>query len=246
MPDQTSGRGGNRAAPTRMSEDCEPVVLQINDQVQATIKGTEGEIPTTYLSRVEDIKGDDLIIGWPTNQGVRAAVRLGDVLSLFYSAKTAVMSVDARITDRQQEPIPTLTVRVEGEIRRIQRREYVRVPAMVEVQLRLRTVTAIKVDLGIANPGFITTRTLNISGGGFAIKHAAHPVVGTEYDVELRIPDVDRPIHLTARTVRVDPLAEPEKRLNICGFAFHQITECIRRQIVSYVFRFQQLSLSRP
>jgi c-di-GMP-binding flagellar brake protein YcgR len=243
--DQTSGRDSKRAATRRMAEDLEPVRLQINDQIQATIKGTDEEIPTNYLSRVEDIKENDLIIGWPTHLGVRAPVRMGDVLSLFYHSRTAVMAFDARIVGKEQEPIPVLTVRVEGGVRRIQRREYVRVPAMVDVELRSTTVTTVKLEPGVADADFIVTRTINISGGGFAIKHTAHPRVGTEYDVTLKVPDVDKPILGAAKAVRVESFIEADRRVHVCGFAFIRLNESLRRQIISYIFKFQQNSLSK-
>jgi len=228
-----------------MAEDFEPIPLQINDQLQITVKGTDEDVPTTYLSRVEDVKGSEISIGWPTNRGVRAPVHPGDVLCITYRAEAAVLATDARIVTRELEPIPLLIVRTEGPVRRIQRREFVRVPAMVEVELKSRVAAPFKPRAGELDPNIIVARTTDISGGGFAIKYNAQPQVGTVYDVKLTLPEAHKALFVSAKVVRVESVIEADRKYYVSGFAFFQISEALRRQIISFVFRFQQHSLAK-
>ena len=220
------------------------LLLNINDRLQLIIKGTDEEVPTTYLSRVENICDGEITISWPTSRGIRAPVHDGDILSLFYTDTHAVYLLDACVLRRLPEPIPLVVARAAGSVQRIQRREYVRVPAMVDVRLSARVITAKPSRDAEAGTDFITTRTLDISGGGFAINHAASPRTGTLYDVVLSVPTLDEPLKMTAKVVRSESAVDPVRGVYFrIGFAFIQVKESVRRQIVSYVFRFQQSRL---
>jgi c-di-GMP-binding flagellar brake protein YcgR len=219
-------------------------LLAINDRLQITVGGTDEEVPTTYLSRVENIAGEEYTIGWPTSRGIRAPVREDDVLTLSYACANAVYSFDARIVQRILEPIALVVVCPQGPPRKIQRREDVRVPALVEVRLSARVVSV--------NPdrpkdlNFIACRTVNLSGGGFAIHHAAAPLVGSIYQVRLAIPGQSEPVEMTAKVVRCESVMDPARGMHYeVGFAFIQVRESSRRHIVSFVFRFQQSTPSQ-
>lgn len=228
-----------------MARQTVEIPLHIKDRLQITIKGTDEEVPTTYHSRVENMSDGDIVIRWPTSRSIRAPVHDNDVLSMSFTKGTEVYSIDSRILKRALYPIPQIVIRCEGPIRKTQRRDYVRVPAMVNIHLSARLVTANPNDDERTNAYVVTTRTIDISGGGFNIHHAAPLQLGSLYNVKLTIPTLEKPLVLMAKVVRMEPAVNRMKETYYdVGFAFIQIDESIRRQIIKYVFRFQQTTLA--
>lgn len=218
--------------------------LRINDLLQATILGTDEEVPTTYISRIEDVADGKILIGWPTSAGIRAPLHENDQLAVTFVECGGAFSFSGQVIERIFDPIPLIRLLPDSQIQKIQRRNYVRVPAMVETRLFSRVVTVDKNDPS-KDANMIATRTINLSGGGFLIHAPALPRLGGIYDVRMMIPGSDYPLEMTAKVVRCDKVADPVKGdYYAAGFAFVQVQEHARRRIVSYVFRFQQSSLA--
>jgi c-di-GMP-binding flagellar brake protein YcgR len=121
-----------------------------------------------------------------------------------------------------------------------QRRSFVRVAVALDVELG----THVEDVVGAAEPvewNQISTQTLNLSGGGFAIRHAHALRRGSMFDVSLHLPTRDEPLNLVAAVVWEncrDTSAE-EVKYDI-GFAFVDPPESLRRFIISFVIRLQQ------
>jgi len=217
--------------------------IQVGDRLEITIKGTDEEVPTTYLSCVDEVSQGAVVIKWPTSRGVRALVHDNEILYLFFIQGSEICSAEGRILKRMVYPVSQIVVRCEGPIRtwNNQRRALVRVPAMIDVHLSARTVAA-KPDANEELPiDIIKTRTVDISGSGFSIYYAVSLPIHRLYDVKLKIPTLDTPPLLMAKVVRVEPTVNRKNEVYYeVGFAFIEITESIRRQIIKYVFRVQQ------
>lgn len=231
----------------QMTGEKQDIQLQVNDQVQVKIKGTDKEVPTTFLSRVEDTASGDYLIAWPTNNGLPAPIKDREVLLMSFTNQSSAYCLEACVVRRVQDPVPLLTVRLLGPTRRIQRREYVRVPATIDVELAARVVIIVPVNGSEpVSQALIATQTVNLSGGGFAIRHLSSLPVGALFDVKLKIPERERPLSVTAKVVRSEPLAVQTKvHTHEIGFAFCEVAEAIRCQIMSFVIRLQQSSLVR-
>jgi c-di-GMP-binding flagellar brake protein YcgR len=219
------------------------VPIQINDRLQVILIGTDEEVPTTYLTRVEDLESDGFWIAWPTHAGIRATLRNQDRLSITFAEQGCVYRLTGRVIQRVFEPLPLIRVLPDEKAERVQRREFVRVPAMVEIRL-FSLVTAEAKEEDAASVNLIATRTINISGGGFLIHHTAAPRLGSIYEVKFQLPTEKEPMKLRAKVVRCESVLDPLRgKYYAVGFAFIQIQEYMRRRIISFVFRFQQTSV---
>jgi c-di-GMP-binding flagellar brake protein YcgR len=228
-----------------MAQQTVEIPLRLKDRLQITIKETREEIPTTYASRVENISGGDIVIRWPNSRGAFAPLQNSDILCIFFIKGSDVFAIDARILKLMPNPNSLVVVRCEGQIRKIQRRDYVRVPAMIDVRLTTHLVKAGATDKErIAY--IITTTTVDISGGGFSIHWDTPLQMGSLYDVKMKIPTLEQPLLLMAKVVRMEPaLNRLNKTYYDIGFDFTLLDEKVRRQIIKYVFRFEQNSLAR-
>jgi c-di-GMP-binding flagellar brake protein YcgR len=86
----------------------------------------------------------------------------------------------------------TLTITLNGDVERIQRREFVRVPAFLEV-----TVRGVDEDVGG------DTTTLDVSGAGIQINDPWNLPLGIDVRVELKLPGEGPPLKALGRVVRV-------------------------------------------
>jgi c-di-GMP-binding flagellar brake protein YcgR len=217
--------------------------LRINDRLQICVKRDGEEVPSTYFSRVEDTQENSIVVAWPTQGGTRAPIRDNMLLSLSFAADGSVYSFEARVAKRIQVPLPMLVLSTEGVVRRVQRRDFVRIPATLDVFLVARVVKVRSGADSKADVNFITARTVDISGGGFAIHHPAPPKLGDLYDVRLSIPGKNESLALTAKVVRAELIGNPMNQLYYdLGFCFVQMKESIRRQIITFIFEYQRKS----
>jgi c-di-GMP-binding flagellar brake protein YcgR len=95
-----------------------------------------------------------------------------------------------------------LTVTLSGEVERVQRRDWARVPAAVPVKVR-------PLDVGM-DP--FETVSVNVSVGGVLIKDRWHVPLGTDVRLEIGVPEGD-PVRGLGRVVR--EAAEDEKGIRI-------------------------------
>jgi hypothetical protein len=92
----------------------------------------------------------------------------------------------------------SLTVALTGEVERIQRREFVRIAAFLDVTVR-----------GVDEPVGGDTTTVDVSGAGIQIQDKWNLPLGTDVRVELKLPE-GAPLRALGRVVREG--AEPEQK----------------------------------
>ena len=213
------------------------------DRIQITMMDSGEEFATPYECRVTKVSGTEIVIRWPVDHGLRATICQNNLFCIFHSTGFEAYTIDARVVKLILYPESLVVLRCEGPLRKTQRRDHVRVPAMIDVRLTPRLVVA--TSQGDERPEtVIMARTVDISGGGFNIHHDAPLQMGSTYDVKMKLPGLGQLLSLTARIVRMRAAVNRlNKTYYDIGFLFVTVDETVRRQIVKYVFRFQQTSL---
>lgn len=205
--------------------------LEVNELVQVTV--TEGESSRAYSSRVEDTVGQRVSIAWPSDSGMRIPFHRNEKLYLTYQRKDAIYGVQVVVEQTIHSPIPMLVVRPISETQRIQRREFVRVAAMIAVEL-----------VGKEDPGasdqilVIKANTIDLSGGGFSIHHQSALPAGAVFETKLSLHGGS--LELLAKVVRIERRVDVhQNRIVRIGLMFLSISESARSRIVRYVFEAQ-------
>lgn len=137
-------------------------MLNIGDTLYLEIKYSDER--EKFKSRVVDKRGNQVFIDYPTSEktGRTAFFLDGTELKVsFYAKDNAVYMFDSEIIGRKKENIPMIIISYPGndKLIRIQRREYVRIDATVDI-----AVHPVNNDF---KP--FTTVTVDISAGGAAI-----------------------------------------------------------------------------
>lgn len=218
-----------------------PGDLQVNDLIM--IRSMEDSSGRAYPSRIEDLQDDVVTLSWPTDAGIRIAIRTNEILYLSYTRADAVYGRQVLVLKVIREPIPVIGVALSGPMERVQRREYVRVQALLPVEMILTTPVEEGQDTGIA---FLHTNTLDISAGGMSIQHKLSIPHGALYEVKLTIPKIFPPLKLLAKVVRSTTQKDAYGARNYrYGLLFLSVAEATRARLVKFAFDVQRLDMNR-
>ena len=145
----------------------------------ATVFAVEGGAIVLVLAvkdpRVKRLAGQEVAVEYKTGRGIQ---RFGGILQI--------------------DSGETLRVVMQGEVERVQRREWARVDAILPIKLK-----------AIDEPFEGETQTLNVSGGGVLIKDKWNMPLGIDVRIEVQPEGGGEPIRALGRVVRV---ASPEEK----------------------------------
>jgi c-di-GMP-binding flagellar brake protein YcgR len=218
-----------------------PEFVEVNELVQVSV--VDDPNSRAYPSRVEDIVGQKVNIAWPTDNGARVPFHQGEKLFLAYLRKDAVYGIEVVVDNTMHSPIPMLVVHSTTGVQRIQRREFVRVAAMLPVELSGKLAPDETSAKG-SQVLIIKAHTNDLSGGGLSIQHKSPLPIGAVFETKLTLPGV-APLNLLAKVVRQESKLDAyQSRIFRVGLAFLSINEGARSRIIRYVLEVQS-SLAR-
>lgn len=195
----------------------------------------------TYPSRVNDITGDTIAIGWPTDRGVRLPIHDKQKIWISFVRQDAAYAFGGVVESREQHPIPQLIVRPTGVPERTQRRQYFRVRTAVSVDMigTRPDSTAEKA----AEVIHLRTHTYDLSGSGIGVRGDTALPQGMTLEVKLTLPNEIPIIKAVAKVVHSEPVAGTTTANPIyhTGIYFLSISEHDRSRIIRHVFRIQQM-----
>lgn len=197
----------------------------------------QSEASKTFKSRVEGVRDNSLIIEIPLDEsnGKLRAFSIGTELNCYYWGPDGSRYLFRSIVlSRENSDFPTLTISFppQERIQRIQRRNYLRVPATIEVAVK---------GTGDKLYHFIA-KTVDVSGGGIAItcKDQYQILVGNLLDCWIVVPLRSglEYIPFTGRVVRVTPPKVPGGNQTV-SIMYKQIKEPDRERIIRFCYERQ-------
>ncbi|OEF96029.1 flagellar brake protein [Desulfuribacillus alkaliarsenatis] len=204
--------------------------------VLETIEQTDKKV---YKARIADIKDDCLYFEMPFNEETKRieAPEQGIKLRVWFQTPDKTKAYfDTSVLGRVQENIAMLIVEKPNSksIYKKQRRDFVRVPAIIEAALEVITKEG---------PIKIICKTEDISGGGFSVKFNSSIKLqtGQKAKVWLVMPKKNKKIaHATgeAEIVRVR-YPEDSRHLAWASFKFTKIMEGDRSKVIQFTFEKQ-------
>lgn len=150
---------------------------------------------------------------------------VGTQVGIDVTTNRGLLHVDARVAGVRDGEVLDLELAGDREV--IQRREYARVDAVLEVAVA--PAGEQQRHAGIA---------VNISGSGAVVSRLEGLAPGDPVDLWLQLAPADPPIQISGRIVR-------ETDQHLCAVHFEQLAMADRERIVHYVFERQRLELQR-
>jgi c-di-GMP-binding flagellar brake protein YcgR len=189
----------------------------INTPLWVYIDGFRGEI----RSRVEDLLDDgSVVIANPSTGGAEFSLAAGRELEIEWAIKRGVARQWMLVRAHVDVGIPGLLLEPLDEPTPTQRRDFVRVDALLPVIVELETQDPVR------------GTTLDISGGGMRAVIPERLEDGEPVHVTIGLPN-DAPIECEACTLR---LVDKETY----AFEFGEIDERDRERLIRFVFAYQR------
>ncbi len=215
--------------------------LRIGEEIKVRHAGMDAS-SVASSSRIIGAFGTDFHISWPEVCGAKMRVDGDTDLFVTLVRDGSLYGIGAMVVGMKKDEPATLSIRLSGPVQRFQKRAFVRVAAKLELEF-----------IPHRDPGgaaahrpesVLHSVTLNISENGFAIRAENPFTTGSIYDVRLKLPRHRVPLNFRARVVRSDvsQTGTADQPYEI-GFSMMCVSEAVRRQIRSFVIRFQQESL---
>jgi len=216
-------------------------MLAVNELLQVKVPNDRN--PMNYYSRVNNVADGKIVIAWPTNRGIRLAVRIDQILELSFVREGTPYAFSGLIDEAILEPLPQISIILTSAISQTQRRQNFRVKCLVPIEV----LGAIEDKAGSVNEEAakvisIKTVTYDLSASGVAIRHSMRIPEGSLVEIKLGLPDEGPVIKLPSRVAYSENL--PGRQLSYhVGLHFLAISERECARIVRYLYRMQLKSL---
>jgi c-di-GMP-binding flagellar brake protein YcgR len=187
---------------------------RVNERVSVRLPDWDVEL----RSRVEDATDGWVVVAMPTDGVAAYVLPAGRPVTISWGSRRGPASVQGRVAGRAPVRVPAFLVELTADPRVEQRREHVRMQALLDLSLAPAD-----------GPGLPRRAvTFDVSGGG-ALARVPGGIDADRYArLTLRLPE-GPPIDLVARVVR---RADDD----VVGMRFELIAEPDRERVVRYVF----------
>lgn len=188
----------------------------------------DGDYEGTYRTHVDEVGQTRISVYAPQHQGVIIPVHAGTYVEVSFWDEIASYKFNTKVVQRIAVPIPVFVLEYPDEIKRVQRRNYVRVPAFFPLTYQVLEKTGLS-DL---KKGYMQ----DLSGGGMRFQTTEKLDVGTIIYAYLDLPSGT--LGTPGRITRVAQI-EDSKYFST-SVMFHQISERDRDKIIRCVFDIQR------
>lgn len=207
--------------------------IKVNQNAQIIVR--DGPYPGTYLTRIEDLTEDYIKIAMPIAQGQLVPISAGtkvDVLVLDYSRAYGFSST---VIQRQTFPLPMIKIQFPEKVKKVQRRNFVRVQATLSVQYYFNEYHKKEEEELPVYCG----RTLDLSGGGICLFTEHLVKYGQKIYLTIQLPNSIE-VKTIGKVVRTEQLGSGFEKKYKLGIQFIEINERDRDKIISYIFEIQR------
>ena len=146
--------------------DIRPFEFLIWERLRLTV-GEEGQ-EGIYSCRLSDIKQDRLTISRPHFERGHSLLADNRAVTVYCTRSDAVYAFSARIKETLPKSPDTMYLMDLGSIKRVQRRRFVRIDAMIRVNYAVLT-RPLKNPVDLDKISMTTARSINLSAGGMLI-----------------------------------------------------------------------------
>lgn len=191
-------------------------------------------------SLIQEVNDGFLYISVPMGGGLYYPLNQGDLIEGYYAdEKGNIYKFKSHVIGRKYENIPLIAISMPTEFYKVQRRNYVRISYITEVNYIVLKNYNEKVDKNVLEEEFCKGYSLDLSGGGMKIKISSKvepqdilmvnlPIGNSQYLVKCKVKRVEKDV---------------DNNSYICGLSYEEIDDSTREQIIGFIFRFMRKNI---
>lgn len=193
-----------------------------------------------FNSNVQDVTEAYIAISIPTNAGEYLPLAKGAIIEVIYYEEENIYKFASTIIGRKFENIPILLIAKPKEIKKIQRRKYVRVP-LIQTAKYINFKNDPKTNLSkIDVKKYLKAVLVDLSGGGMRVKISEEIKSNDFLLVSLTVNEED--VLIVGQTKRI--VKDDDGRF-ICGLSFESLDNAVREQLIRYIFQLMRNQMKK-
>ena len=238
--------------------------LELNTRVILKRQLKEGI--EVFQSRIEDISEQYVALAMPTRGGEIVPLQVGEKIEVNFTRDDGLYVFQGPILSRKRDPVPMVLINNPRQIKREQRRQYVRVETCIPIWLRRLTGSEYldlyaeddpELKLKLTPPDELQLKTEendqvthqgivhNISGGGMLLVSPEKFSLGELLKLRFSLVEEQERIELITRVVRSYELSMEDTSYPFSlGLEFLKVDPKGRHRIIRYTFQ-RQIELRR-
>lgn len=177
-----------------------------------------------YKSNIENVDDASLYISTPIKDGYYINVRNGEQIEVIYYYNNDIYKFYTVIKDKQKDRIPLLVLEHPKEVFKEQRRKFVRIPIVCNIEYFKKENNSSLIPLKAI--------LVDLSGGGMKIKVSEHIELGDKLITHIPLPS--EVLVLKGEVVRLE--RDEAHKKNICGVSFMVMEEQDREKLIKFIF----------
>lgn len=211
-------------------------VMEVNNKIEVYTENRE-----LAKSIIQDIDEEciNISIATPIFKGINYPLATGDLIECNYNdGKGNIFKFKAKVKGRMFDKIPMIILQRESDLKKIQRRDYVRIPFTNKI--KYSAIDEYNEDMlrDIENCDYKTGQSLDLSGGGIRIK--IDESLNLDQLIILNTIIGDEEVIALGKIVRDE---KQNKNEHIYGVKFKYIDDKVRENIIKFIFQNMRKSV---
>lgn len=207
------------------------ITMEINNKIE--VKAEDGQWAKTIL---QEISGDVISIAVPVLNGLNYLPQTDDELQCIYNdGKGNVFGFEATVIGRKLEKIPLIVLELESDLKKIQRRDFVRVPYVGKAQYMPVDKYNERLLHDLDHCEFKFGKTLDISGGGLRLQITDDLKLGQLLVLNMVIGDSK--VLAIGEVVRNEGAKAGKEKEFVYGIKLKYIDSKVREEIIKFIFQ---------
>lgn len=211
------------------------MVKKLKIGMKAEIYISNEENMKNYATQVEDIIGDIIILGAPLEKGRIVSVAEGTEIKVGFVESETVFCFKARVLRLIRKKLPLLLVKKEGQVKKIQRRDFYRLRTLIPIKYKLIGNDASDNMAEDIFDGIVK----DISGGGILMLTEKKLKENDVILIQLKLRDYGKH-QIKGRVVRINTMNSTADKIEV-GIMFEELDDKTRDNIIAFIFKEQRL-----
>ncbi|MBU3180627.1 flagellar brake protein [Clostridium psychrophilum] len=193
-----------------------------------------------FHSNIQDITSEYMAISVPINSGEYVPLSKGAIIDVIYYGEKSLYKFKATVIGRRFENIPILLISKPVEIKKIQRRKYVRMPLIKTVKyINLKSEKKININT-INKNSYLKAMLIDLSGSGMRVKVSQEVKLNDFLLVSLLVNGED--INVIGKSMRI---IKDNDGNWFCGLSLDFIDNATREKIIKYIFQLMRNQMKK-
>lgn len=188
-----------------------------------------------FKSNIQDVTEEYIAISIPINSGQYLPLSKGAILEVMYYEEENLYKFNSAVIGRKFENVPILLLSIPKEIKKIQRRKYVRVPIISTVKYKNLKHNPKVNPSTLGNSDYLKAILVDLSGGGMKLRISEEIKLSDFLLVSLTVNNED--ILIVGQAKRV--IKDDDGRFD-CGLSFELLDDTTREKIIKLIFQLMR------